>query len=112
MSIYFEKFPQAGLQDAALGYTWSGRVLTATLYHVERGDDGAIASQTAVASEDFDFSSLAAGEVARVEPQVLPVNPVVRAECDANGDLHARVVNWYDPRYENAPETQTEVLNG
>ncbi|HFC09075.1 MAG TPA: hypothetical protein ENJ54_04340 [Chloroflexi bacterium] len=110
--IYFTKVPQANLPDAAFGYAWSGRTLTATLYYVERDEDGTIANQTAVASEDFDFSSLGEDEVAQVEQQVLPVSPVVRAECDANGDLHVQVVNWYDPRYEAAPETQTEVLDG
>ena len=110
--INFTKVPQANLPDAAIGYEWNGRVLTATPYYVERGEDGAVASQTAVASEAFDFSGLAAGNVAQIEPQVLSVNPVVHAECDDNGDLHVQVVIWYDPRYENAPETQTEVLNG
>ncbi len=112
MTIYFEKIPQAGLDGASLGYAWSGRVLTATLYHVEHGDDGAIASQTAVASEDFDFSGLAAGEMAQVEPQVLPVTPVVSAVCDESGDLHVSVVNWYDPQYEATPQQMTEVLDG
>lgn len=112
MSIYFEQIPQAGLPDATLGYAWSGRVMTATLYHVERDDDGAVRSQVAVASEDFDFSSLAAGEMAQVEPQVLPVTPVVSAVCDESGDLHVSVVNWYDPQYEATPQQMTEVLDG
>ena len=112
MSIEFVQIPQAGLPAAAFDYAWRGRVLTTTLYHVERGEDGAVASRTAVATEVFDFSGLAAGDVAQIEPQVLPVNPVVSALCDESGDLHVQVVRWYDPRYEAAPTLEKEVLDG
>jgi len=110
--IELSRIPQAGLPDAAFDYAWRGRVLTATLYHVERGEGGAVVRQTPIVSEDFDFSGLAAGDVAQIEPQVLPVNPVVSALCDESGDLHVQVVRWYDPQYEAAPTLEKEVLDG
>lgn len=109
--ISFTKTPQANLPNATFEYAWNGRVLTATLNHVERDDDGAVLSVTQVASEDFDFSGLLADEIAEVETQVIPINPVVSAYCDSSGDLYVNVVDWYDPLHDSAPEQSTEVID-
>jgi len=90
--------PQVGMPGKRLAYSWSRRVLTATLE-----PDGL--------SETFDFSSLQPGDrVTEIVPEVLPFSPVVSAEVDAAGELHVTLLYWYGPgEPDSKPE---EVLDG
>ncbi len=89
---------QFGLPGKRIAYSWSGRVLTATLE-----PDGL--------SEAFDFSALQPGDrVMEIVPDVLPFSPVVRAEVNDAGDLHVVLLYWHQPgEPDSKPE---EVLNG
>jgi len=89
---------QAGLPGKTLAYSWSGRVLKATLE-----PDGT--------QEQFDFSTLQPGDrVTEIVPEVLPFSPVVSAEVDDAGDLHVVLLYWYGPgEPDSKPE---EVFDG
>lgn len=90
--------PQSGPPGKRLAYSWSGRVLTATLE-----PDGT--------REVCDFSGLQPGDrVTEITPDVLPFSPVVSAEVDAAGDLHVTLLYWYGPG--DPPEKASEVIDG
>lgn len=92
--------PQVGLPGYTLRYSWSGRVLTATLY---RGEEE-------VGQEVYDLSVLQPGdEVEGVEPEVLPFSPLVSA-CAEDRALEVVLLYWYDGDEE--PQLAEEVLDG
>jgi hypothetical protein len=95
--------PQVGLFGHTLHYSWTGRVLTATL---ERTVDGQKLGQ-----ETYDLSTIEPGdEVVEVEPEMLPFSPLVSARCLENGTLEVVLLYWYDGGEE--PELAEEVLDG
>jgi len=96
--------PQLGLPGQTLHYSWSGRVLTATLKRT-------LGEQEEVLGEEiYDLSALEPGdEVVGVEPEVLPFSPLVSARCQEDGTLEAVLLYWYEGE---EPELAEEVLDG
>jgi hypothetical protein len=93
--------PQVALPGHRIFYTWQGRVLTATLY---RGEEE-------VGQDVYDLSALQPGdEVVGVEPESLPLSPLVSARCLEDGTLEVVLLYWYDGGEE--PELAEEVLDG
>ncbi|APD09760.1 hypothetical protein [Thermus brockianus] len=91
--------PQLALPGHSLRYSWSGRVLTATL-----------ATPGQELTEQYDLSVLQPGDsVEVVEPEVLPFSPVVSARCLEDGTLEVRLLLWYEGE---EPEVREEVLDG
>ena len=91
--------PQVGLPGHTLRYSWTGRVLTATLY---RGEEE-------VGQEVYDLSLQPGDEVVEVEPEALPFSPLVSARCTEEG-LEVVLLYWYDGGVE--PQLAEEVLDG
>ncbi len=103
--IWVRYISQVGLPFQTLHYSWTGRVLTATLKRTlgEREEE--------VGQEVYDLSVLQPGdEVVGVEPEVLPFSPLVSARCAEDGTLEAVLLHWYDGSEE--PELAEEVLDG
>jgi hypothetical protein len=97
--------PQVGLPGQTLHYSWTGRVLTATL---TRAVDG---QEEEIGEEVYDLSALQPGdEVVRVEPEVLPLSPLISARCLEDGTLEVVLLHWYDGCEET--ELAEEVLDG
>ena len=95
---------QVGLPGQTLHYSWTGRVLTATLM---RAVDG----QEEVSQETYDLSTLEPGdEVVGVEPEALAFSPLISARCLEDGTLEAVLLHWYEGGEE--PELAEEVLDG
>ena len=93
--------PQVGLPGHTLRYSWTGRILTATLYR----------SEEEVGQEVYDLSALQPGdEVVWVEPEALPFSPLVSARCLEGGTLEVVLLYWYDGGEE--PQLAEEVLDG
>jgi len=96
---------QVGLPGQTLHYSWTGRVLTATLKRTVDGQEEEIGQET------YDFSTLQPGdEVVGMEPEVLPFSPLVSAGCLEDGTLEVVLLYWYDGGEE--PELAEEVLDG
>ena len=97
--------PQVGLSGHTLRYSWTGRVMTATLKRTlgEREEE--------VGQEAYDLSVLQPGdEVDGVEPEVLPFSPLISAQCLESGTLEINLLYWYAGGEE--PELAEEVLDG
>lgn len=92
--------PQVGLPGHTLRYSWTGRVLTATLY---RGEE-------VVGREVYDLSLQPGDEVVGVEPEALPISPLISARCAEDGTLEVTLVHWYEGV--EPPELAEEVLDG
>jgi hypothetical protein len=78
---------QVGLPGHRLRYRLQDGVLTATL---ERPDGTAL-------EEVYNLSGLQPGdEVERAEPEVLPLSPLISARVDEEGNLHLKLLLWYE----------------
>lgn len=78
---------QAGLPGHRLRYHLQDDVLTATL---ERPDGTSL-------EEIYDLSALQPGdEVVEAEPEVLPFSPILHARRDEEGNLHLKLLLWYE----------------
>lgn len=78
---------QVGLPGHRLRYRLRDGVLTATL---ERPDGTAL-------EEVYDLSGLQPGdEVEKAEPEVLPFSPLLYAKRDEEGNLHLKLILWYE----------------
>lgn len=78
---------QVGLPGHRLCYHLQGGVLTATL---ERPDGTSL-------EEVYDLSALQPGdEVVGAEPEVLPFSPLISARVDEEGNLHLKLLLWYE----------------
>lgn len=78
---------QIGLPGHRLRYRLQGGVLTATL---ERPDGTTL-------EEVYDLSALQPGdEVVGVEPETLPCSPLLYAKRDGEGNLHLKLLLWYE----------------
>ncbi|MFN4074163.1 MAG: hypothetical protein ACK4G4_12225 [Thermus sp.] len=99
--IWVKYIPQVGLPGHTLRYSWTGRVLTATLY---RGEE-------VVGQETYDLSVLQPGdEVDWVEPETLQFSPLISARCAEDRTLEVVLLRWYDGGEE--PQLAEEVLDG
>jgi hypothetical protein len=97
--------PQAGLAGQTLHYSWTGRVLTATLKRTIGWQEEELDQ------EIYDLSLLQPGdEVARVEPEALLFSPLISARCTEDGTLEVVLLYWYEGGEE--PELAEEVLDG
>jgi hypothetical protein len=100
--------PQVGLPGQNLHYSWTGKVLRATLKRTSNG-------QEEVSQETYDLSVLQPGdEVVGVEPEVLPFSPLISARCLEDGTLEVVLLYWYDggEEPELAEEVIEEVIDG
>lgn len=78
---------QVGLPGHRLRYRLQDGVLTATL---ERPDGTSL-------EEVYDLSGLQPGdEVVGAEPEVLPFSPLLYAKRDEEGNLHLKLLLWYE----------------
>ncbi len=97
--------PQVGLPGQTLHYSWTGRVLTATLRRTVGGQEEELGQEV------YDLSVLQPGdEVEGAEPEALPFSPLVFARCLEDGTLEVNLIYWYDGGEE--PELDEEVLDG
>jgi hypothetical protein len=97
--------PQVGLSGQTLHYSWTGRVLTATLKRTVNGQEEELGQET------YDLSALQPGdEVAEVEPEALPFSPLISARCLDDGTLEVVLIHWYEGV--EPPELGEEVLDG
>jgi len=97
--------PQVGLLAHSLHYSWTGRVLTATLKRVV-GEQ-----EEELGQEVYDLSVLQPGDkVVGVETETLPFSPLISARCLEDRTLEAALLYWYDGGEE--PELAEEVLDG
>jgi len=97
--------PQVGLSGQTLHYSWTGRVLTATLKRAlcEKEEE--------LGQETYDLSALQPGdEVVEVEPEALPFSPLISVRCLDGRTLEVVLLHWYDGGEE--PELAEEVLDG
>jgi len=96
--------PQVGLLGQALRYSWTGRVLTATLKRTVGGQEEELGQET------YDLSVLQPGDkVIGVEPEALPFSPLVSARCLEDGTLEVVLIYWHDGNKE--PELAEEVID-
>lgn len=92
--------PQLALPGYSLRYSWRERILTAQILR-----DGAL-----VAEEDYDLSVLQPGdEIERVEPENLPISPLLSARAADDGTLDVVLLYWYEG---NEPQLSEEVRDG
>ena len=97
--------PQVGLVGQTLHYSWTGRVLTATLKRTV-GEQ-----EEELGQEIYNLSLLQPGdEVAIVEPEVLPFSPLISARCAEDGTLEVVLLYWHESGEE--PELAEEVIDG
>jgi hypothetical protein len=97
--------PQVGLPGQTLYYSWTERVLTATLKRTVGGREEEVGQET------YDLSALQPGdEVVRVEPEVLPFSPLISARCAEDGTLEVVLLRWRESGEE--PEPAEEVIDG
>lgn len=91
--------PQISLPNHYIRYTTDGRLLTVLVVRGEHGD-----------REQFDFSGLQPGDfVEDVEPEALPINPIVSARCLEDGTLELKLLLWYEGE---EPRDLEEVIDG
>jgi hypothetical protein len=103
--IQVRHVPQVGLPDHSLHYSWTGRVLTATLKRVVRGQEEELGQEV------YDLSVLEAGyTVVGVETETLPFSPLISARCTEDGVLEVVLLYWHDSGEQ--PELTEEVLDG
>ena len=96
---------QLGLPGQTLRYSWTGRILTATLTRAVNGQEEVLGQEV------YDLSILQPeDEVVGVEPEVLAFSPLVSARCLEDGTLEVVLLRWYDGGEE--PELVEEVLDG
>jgi len=97
--------PQVGLPGQTLHYSWTERVLTATLKRTVGGWEEEVGQET------YDLSALQPGnEVVEVEPEVLPFSPLISARCAEDGTLEVVLLYWCESGEE--PEPAEEVIDG
>jgi hypothetical protein len=97
--------PQLGLPGQTLHYSWSGRVLTATLKRTLSEQEEVLGG------EIYDLSSLEPGdEVVGVESEAFPFSPLVSARCTEDGTLEVILLHWYEGV--EPPVLDEEVLDG
>lgn len=78
---------QVALHGHRLRYRLQDGVLTASL---ERPDGTSL-------EEVYDLSALQPGdEVGEAEPEVLPFSPLLYARRDEEGNLHLKLLLWYE----------------
>ena len=96
--------PQVGLPGQTLHYSWTGRVMAATLKRTLGKQEEVVGTET------YDLSLLQPGdEVVGVEPEALPFSPLVSARCAEDGTLEVTLLYWYQGK---EPELAEEVLDG
>jgi hypothetical protein len=97
--------PQVGLPGQTLHYSWTERVLTATLKRTVGGREEEVGQET------YDLSVLQPGdEVAKVEPEALSFSPLISARCLEDGTLEVVLLRWIESGEE--PELTEEALDG
>ncbi len=97
--------PQIGLPGHTLHYSWTGRVLTATLKRTRGGQEEELGQEV------YDLSVLQPGDkVIGVEPEALPFSPLISARCLEDGTLEANLVYWHEGV--EPPELGEEELDG
>jgi hypothetical protein len=97
--------PQVGLPSQNLHYSWTGRVLTATLKRTVGGREEELGQET------YNLSVLQPGdEVVVAEPEVLPFSPLISARCLEDGTLEVLLIRWHEDGEE--PHLAEEVLDG
>ncbi len=96
---------QVGLPGQTLHYSWTGRVLTATLKRTRGGQEEELGQEV------YDLSVLQPSDkVIGVEPEALPFSPLIFARCLEDGTLEVELLYWYDGGEE--PQLAEEVLDG